>query len=54
VLTPEEAQGSIEWPILILVGALIPSARRYRAPAGTALIAGVLADAARGLLRPSA
>lgn len=49
VLKPNEAQQSIEWPILILVGALIPVSETLQSTGGTELIAGWLAAAAGGL-----
>jgi di/tricarboxylate transporter len=49
VLTPEEAQNAIEWPILILVGALIPVSETLQSTGGTELVAGVLAGVAGGL-----
>jgi di/tricarboxylate transporter len=44
-----EAYASIEWPILLLLGALIPISQALSATGGTEVIAGWLAGAAHGL-----
>ncbi|HEX2559213.1 SLC13 family permease [Phenylobacterium sp.] len=49
VLKPEEAEKAIEWPILILVGALIPVSATLQTTGGTDLIAGWLAGVSRDL-----
>ncbi|EWY36578.1 permease [Skermanella stibiiresistens SB22] len=46
VLTPQEAYEAIDWPILILLGALIPVSDALRTTGGTDLIAGWLSGAA--------
>jgi di/tricarboxylate transporter len=51
VLSLREAYEVVEWPILILLGALIPVSEAVRTTGGTELIAGWLALAA-GLLPP--
>jgi di/tricarboxylate transporter len=48
-LTPHEAYGSIEWPVLVLLGALIPVSEAIRTTGGTDLIAGWLEGAVRGM-----
>jgi di/tricarboxylate transporter len=48
-LTLREAYDSIEWPILIMLGALIPVSDALRATGGTDLIAGWLAAVAQHL-----
>jgi di/tricarboxylate transporter len=48
-LTLREAYDSIEWPILIMLGALIPVSDALRSTGGTDLIAGWLAAAAQYL-----
>ena len=48
-LTLREAYETIEWPILILLGALIPVSEAVRTTGGTDLIAGWLHSAAGGL-----
>ena len=48
-LTLREAYDAIEWPILILLGALIPVSEAVRTTGGTDLIAGWLATAATAL-----
>ena len=49
VLSLKEAYDAIEWPILVLLGALIPVSEALRKTGGTDLIAGWLSDAAQGL-----
>ncbi|HYC02098.1 MAG TPA: SLC13 family permease [Azospirillaceae bacterium] len=49
VLTAEEAYGAIEWPILVLMAALIPVSATLQSTGGTEVIAGALADLARHL-----
>ncbi|SMH48724.1 SLC13 family permease [Azospirillum agricola] len=49
VVTPKEAYDAIEWPILVLLGALIPVSETLRTTGGTELIASALSDAAQGL-----
>ncbi|MFC3078685.1 SLC13 family permease [Phenylobacterium terrae] len=49
VLKPEEAERAIEWPILILVGALIPVSATLQTTGGTELAAVWLAQVAQGL-----
>ncbi|AIB14280.1 permease (plasmid) [Azospirillum argentinense] len=49
VVTLKEAYESIEWPILVLLGALIPVSEALRTTGGTELIAGWLSIAAQGL-----
>jgi len=49
VLKPDEAERAIEWPILILVGALISVSGTLQATGGTDLVAGWLAGASRSL-----
>jgi di/tricarboxylate transporter len=49
VLKPQEAQNAIEWPILILVGALIPVSGALQSTGGTDVVAGWLAQAAQSL-----
>lgn len=46
VLTPEEAYGAVEWPILVLVGALIPVSETMQTTGGTELVAAGLAQLA--------
>jgi di/tricarboxylate transporter len=53
VLKPEEAYAAIEWPILILLGALIPVSDTLRSTGGTDVIAAAVADVA-GSLPPTA
>jgi di/tricarboxylate transporter len=48
-LTHDEAYGAVEWPVLILLGALIPVSEAVRSTGGTDLIAGWLEGAARQL-----
>jgi di/tricarboxylate transporter len=48
-LNLREAYGYIEWPILIMLGALIPVSDAIRTTGGTDLIAGWLASVAQGL-----
>ncbi len=49
VLKPQEAQQAIEWPILILVGALIPVSGTLQSTGATDVAATWLAGAAHGL-----
>ena len=49
VLKPDEAYGAIEWPILILIGALIPVSGTLESTGGTAIIAGGLSTLAAQL-----
>jgi di/tricarboxylate transporter len=49
VLSLREAYESVEWPILVLLGALIPVSEAVRTTGGTELIAGWLSLAADGL-----
>jgi len=49
VLSLKEAYDSVEWPILILLGSLIPVSEALRTTGGTDLIAGLLSDVAQGL-----
>ena len=48
-LTLREAYAAVEWPILILIGALIPVSDALRSTGGTELIAGWLSRAADAL-----
>ena len=50
-LTLREAYDSVEWPILVMLGALIPVSDALRTTGGTDLIAGWLAAAAQYLPR---
>ena len=49
VLTPKEAYDAVDWPILVLFGALIPVSESLQATGGTDLIADWLAVAAGAL-----
>ena len=49
VLTAEEAYNAVEWPILVLLAALIPVSGTLESTGGTEVIAGLLAELARGL-----
>ncbi|HEY0837805.1 MAG TPA: SLC13 family permease [Azospirillum sp.] len=49
VLSLKEAYDAVEWPILILLGSLIPVSEALRTTGGTELIAGLLSNAAQGL-----
>jgi di/tricarboxylate transporter len=49
ILTPKEAYEAIQWPILLLLGALIPISDALRATGATDVFAGWLAVAAGGL-----
>ena len=49
VLKAEEAYGAIEWPILVLIGALIPVSATLETTGGSALIASGLSQVAAGL-----
>jgi di/tricarboxylate transporter len=44
-ITLKEAYGAVEWPILILIGALIPVSDALRSTGGTELIAALLSQA---------
>ncbi len=44
-----EAYAAVEWPVLILLGALIPVSEAVRATGGTELVAGWLSAAVEGL-----
>jgi di/tricarboxylate transporter len=48
-LPPREAYDHVEWPILVLIGALIPVSEALETSGGTALIADWLSSAASGL-----
>ena len=48
-LTPREAYDAVQWPILVLLGALIPVSDALRTTGGTDLIAGWLSVAAHAL-----
>jgi len=48
-LTLREAYETVEWPLLIMLGALIPVSDALRTTGGTELVAGWLAAAAQGL-----
>ncbi len=48
-LTVREAYTSVEWPLLIMIGALIPVSEAIRTTGGADLIASGLADIARSL-----
>ena len=50
-LSLREAYDAIEWPILIMLGALIPVSEALRTTGGTDLIAHVAVDAARAICR---
>ena len=49
VLKPDEAYGAIEWPILVLIGALIPVSGTLETTGGTAIIASGLSTVAAQL-----
>ncbi len=49
VMTMQEAYETVEWPILILIGALIPLSHAVQATGGTALLAGLLQHAVAGV-----
>ncbi|WP_029009900.1 SLC13 family permease [Azospirillum halopraeferens] len=49
VLTPGEAYEAVEWPVLVLFGALIPVSETLQSTGGTELIAGWLSVAAGAL-----
>jgi di/tricarboxylate transporter len=44
-LTPQEAYQSVEWPVIMMLGALIPVSEAVRSTGGTELIAGWLSGA---------
>lgn len=46
VLKPEEAYDAVEWPILVLIGALIPVSGTLESTGGTAIIASALSSVA--------
>jgi di/tricarboxylate transporter len=48
-LTLREAYESVDWPILVMLGALIPVSDSLRTTGGTDLIAGLLSTAAQNL-----
>jgi di/tricarboxylate transporter len=48
-LTLREAYETVEWPIIVMLGALIPVSETLRTTGGTDLIAGWLSHAASGL-----
>ncbi len=49
VMTMQEAYETVEWHILILIGALIPLSHAVQTTGGTALLAGVLQHAVAGI-----
>ena len=49
VMTMHEAYETVEWPILILIGALIPLSHAVQTTGGTALLAGWLQHAVTGI-----
>jgi len=49
VLTADEAYNAVEWPILVLMGALIPVSETMQSTGGTEVVARWLADVARAL-----
>lgn len=49
VITVREAYDAVEWPILVLLGALIPVSESLRTTGGTEVIAGWLSQVAQGL-----
>jgi len=49
VLKPEEAYNTVEWPILVLIGALIPVSATLESTGGSELIASGLSQVANGL-----
>ncbi len=48
-LSPRDAYQHVEWPILIMLGALIPVSEALQSTGGTDLIATVLSDLSRGM-----
>jgi di/tricarboxylate transporter len=48
-LTPNEAVGAVEWPVILLLGALIPVSDAIQATGGSQLIADALGGAIQGL-----
>jgi len=48
-LTPNEAIGAVEWPVILLLGALIPVSDAIQATGGSQLIADFLGGAVEGL-----
>ncbi|MCJ2015098.1 SLC13 family permease [Methylobacterium sp. J-076] len=53
-MTPHEAYGAVEWPVLILLGALIPISEAINTTGGADLIAGWLTRAVQNLSPTSA
>ncbi|HYF87538.1 SLC13 family permease [Azospirillum sp.] len=49
VVSLREAYESVEWPILVLLGSLIPVSETLRTTGGSELIAGLLSEASQGL-----
>ncbi|MFP5516563.1 MAG: SLC13 family permease [Alphaproteobacteria bacterium] len=49
VVSLREAYEAIEWPILVLLGSLIPVSETLRTTGGSELIAGLLSEASQGL-----
>ena len=49
VMTMEEAYRAVDWPVLVLLGALIPVSNAVRDTGGTDLVAGWLSHVAQGL-----
>ena len=49
VLGPDEPYAAIDWPVIVLLGAMIPVATALEATGGTALIAGWMMAATGGL-----
>lgn len=48
-ISPEAAYDAIEWPILVMLGALIPVSEALQKTGGTELLGGLLSDLAMGL-----
>jgi di/tricarboxylate transporter len=48
-LSPAEAYQAVDWPVIVLLGALIPVSEAVRSTGGTDLIAGWLSGAVEGL-----
>ncbi len=48
-ISPEAAYDAIEWPILVMLGALIPVSEALQKTGGTDLLGGLLSDLATGL-----
>jgi di/tricarboxylate transporter len=53
-VSPRDLYDTIEWPIIVLLGCLIPVSDAIRATGGTELIAGWLSHAGQGLPAPAA